>query len=93
MGIDGDVLVVGAGIFGLTTALELVTRGHRVSLLDPGPLPSPLAASTDVSKVVRIEYGGDAVYERLAERARAGWLDWNAELFGEEIYHGSAPRS
>jgi glycine/D-amino acid oxidase-like deaminating enzyme len=83
----GDVLIIGSGIFGLTTALELQARGHRVTLLDAGPVPHPLAASTDISKVVRIEYGGDELYMSLAEEAREGWLAWNAETFGTPLYH------
>lgn len=31
-----DVLVVGAGVLGLCTALELADRGHDVAVLDPG---------------------------------------------------------
>ncbi len=83
---DGT-LIVGSGIFGLTTALELQARGHAVTLLDAGPVPHPLAASTDISKVVRIEYGGDELYTSLAEDARAGWLTWNAEYFAAPLYH------
>ena len=41
------VIVVGAGVNGVTAAIELKKRGHEVVLLDPGPLPHPLAASTD----------------------------------------------
>ena len=52
-----DFLVIGAGIFGITTAIELHGRGFSVAVLDPGPLPHPLAASTDISKVIRMEYG------------------------------------
>src|SRR6267142_93871 len=55
-----SVLVAGGGVFGITAAIELRKRGHAVRLLDPGPLPHPLAASTDISKVVRLEYGPDA---------------------------------
>jgi glycine/D-amino acid oxidase-like deaminating enzyme len=74
-------IVVGAGVFGLSAALELRARGFGVTLLDPGPIPHPLAASTDISKVVRIEYGADALYSQLAEEAREGWLAWNRDLF------------
>jgi glycine/D-amino acid oxidase-like deaminating enzyme len=81
-----DILIVGAGIVGVTAALELRARGHEVALLDPGPLPHPLAASTDISKAVRMEYGADADYMEMGERARDGWLAWN-EQFGEELYH------
>lgn len=86
----GDVLVVGAGIFGVTAALELRARGCRVALMDPGPLPHPLAASTDVSKVVRMEYGGDEAYMALMEAAREGWLAWNEAWTAEglgPLYH------
>lgn len=84
------VVVVGGGVFGLTAAIELRRRGHRVRLLDPGPLPHPLAASTDISKVIRMEYGPDEAYMALAERAREGWLRWNAEGRAqgrEPLYH------
>src|SRR5436305_2993222 len=81
-----DVLVVGAGIFGITTALEMRARGYQVAVLDPGPLPHPLAASTDISKVVRIEYGTDETYMEMVEQAYQGWLQWNEEL-GETLFH------
>lgn len=70
-------LVVGAGVMGVTSALELGRRGWAVSLLDAGPIPHPLAASTDISKVCRMEYGADESYMQLMEDARAGWLAWN----------------
>jgi hypothetical protein len=53
-----------------------------------GPLPHPLAASTDISKVVRLEYGADEAYTELAEQAIAGWRRWNREL-GAELFHES----
>lgn len=71
-------VVVGAGVFGLTTALELRARGHAVTVVDPGPVPHPLAESTDISKVVRLDYGADADYTELGERALEGWRRWNA---------------
>jgi glycine/D-amino acid oxidase-like deaminating enzyme len=80
-------IVVGGGIFGLTAALELRQRGYAVTLLAAGPVPHPLAASTDISKVVRIEYGADLLYTQLAEEARDGWLAWNRELFAAPLYH------
>jgi glycine/D-amino acid oxidase-like deaminating enzyme len=81
-----DVLIIGAGICGVTAALELRARGHSVALLDPGPLPHPLASSTDISKAVRMEYGADEAYMEMGERAREGWQRWNAQ-WGEELYH------
>jgi glycine/D-amino acid oxidase-like deaminating enzyme len=71
-------LVIGGGIFGVTAALELRARGCEVTLVDPGPLPHPLAESTDLSKVVRSDYGADEEYTILGERALEGWRRWNA---------------
>jgi sarcosine oxidase / L-pipecolate oxidase len=80
------VIVVGAGINGVTAAIELKKRGHRLIVLDPGPLPHPLAASTDISKAVRAAYGADEDYTELAERSIKLWRKWNKE-FGVQLYH------
>ena len=80
------VIIVGAGINGVTAAIELKKRGHEVILVDPGPLPHPLAASTDISKAVRAAYGADEDYTELAERSIKLWRKWNEE-FGIELYH------
>src|SRR5881398_434275 len=79
------VIVVGAGINGVTTAIELRRRGHDVVLVDSGPLPHPLAASTDISKAVRAAYGADEEYTELAERSIKIWREWNQE-FGAQLY-------
>src|SRR6266478_471945 len=79
-------IVVGAGINGVTAAVELRRRGHDIVLVDPGPLPHPLAASTDISKAVRAAYGADEEYTELAERSIKLWHKWN-EDFGIELYH------
>src|SRR5437870_6221689 len=80
------VIVVGAGINGIATAIELRKRGHKVILLDPGPLPHPLAASTDISKAIRAAYGADEDYTALAERSTELWREWNRE-FVSPSYH------
>jgi len=79
------IIVVGAGINGVTAAIELRKRGHKVVLVDPGPLPHPLAASTDISKAVRAAYGADEEYTELAERSIKLWREWN-KTFGVELY-------
>jgi glycine/D-amino acid oxidase-like deaminating enzyme len=80
------VAIVGAGIFGATTALTLQERGWQVALFDPGPLPHPDASSTDVSKVIRMDYGADRFYQELAETALRGWDRWNAD-WPCKLYH------
>ena len=81
-----DFLVVGGGIFGLTAAIALKRRGLGVQLINPDTIPHPLAASTDISKVVRMEYGTDLLYMHMANQAIEGWHVWN-EQFGEVLYH------
>jgi len=80
------IVVVGAGINGVTAAIELKKRGHEVLLVDPGPLPHALAASTDISKAVRTAYGADEDYTALAEHSIKLWRKWNEE-FGTKQYH------
>ena len=72
-----EILVAGGGVIGLGAALALRARGHAVTVADPGPIPHPLAESTDVSKVVRADYGADLDYTALGERALDGWRRWN----------------
>jgi glycine/D-amino acid oxidase-like deaminating enzyme len=77
---------VGAGVFGVSAAIALSSRGWEVELVDPGPLPRPEAASTDISKIVRMDYGSDELYSELMERALPLWREWNAR-WREELYH------
>ena len=81
-----DFLILGAGIFGITTAIELSRRKHRVGVLNPDQIPHPLAASTDISKVVRMEYGTDEEYMDMAIDSMEGWRAWN-EVFDRPLYH------
>ena len=71
---------------GLTAALELRRRGWQVTLLDAGRIPHPDAASTDISKVVRMDYGSDVLYTEMGEQAIARWRQWN-ERWGEPLFH------
>jgi len=81
-----SVLIVGCGIFGITGALELHQRGHRVTVVDPGPLPTPHASSTDISKAVRNDYADDEIYVSMMDEAFQGWAEWN-ERWGIELFH------
>ncbi len=81
-----DFMIVGAGIFGITTAIELRKKKYSVGVLNPGQIPHPLAASTDISKIVRMEYGADVEYMEMVEECFPVWREWN-DLFGETLYH------
>jgi glycine/D-amino acid oxidase-like deaminating enzyme len=81
-----DFLILGAGIFGITTAIELRQRRYSVAILNPGKIPHPLAESTDISKIIRMEYGTDVEYMEIVEDCFPIWREWN-QLFKEELYH------
>jgi glycine/D-amino acid oxidase-like deaminating enzyme len=83
---EKSILIAGGGVFGFTAAVELRARGWSVTVLDQGRVPHPDAASTDISKVVRLDYGADPVYNDMAERSIAGWHAWNS-AWGREFFH------
>lgn len=66
------VLVVGCGVFGLSTCIELRKRGYEVEAFDITPPPSPWAASNDLNKVIRASYA-DEDYCKLALEAIKAW--------------------
>ncbi|EGV60402.1 FAD-dependent oxidoreductase [Yamadazyma tenuis] len=75
---DYDVLVVGCGVFGLSTCLELSKQGHKVLGLDAYPVPSELSAAKDYNKIIRVEYP-DELSAKLAVEALRCWE--NDELY------------
>jgi len=68
-----NVIVVGAGIAGLSTAWSLVKAGHSVSIVEQGAIPNPLAASGDHHRIIRRAYGKAGGYARLITEAYAAW--------------------
>ena len=84
------VVVIGGGILGTVGAIELRRRGHDVVLIDSGDLPHADAASTDISKVCRMEYGPDDGYMALMARTWDGWHAWNDRWVAsgaDPLYH------
>lgn len=80
---EKPIAVVGAGVFGLTTALHLAKRGYRnVTIFDSEPYDTEGyensgAASSDANKIIRAAYGSQKLYERLAFEALDVWESWN----------------
>ena len=75
------VLIIGAGVFGLTTALELRERGfENVTVLDRYAPPVPDGSSVDISRVIRFDYG-DPLYAKMALEAMRGWEEQYASHF------------
>ncbi|WFD26035.1 hypothetical protein MNAN1_001010 [Malassezia nana] len=54
----GHILIIGAGAFGASAALELEQLAHRVTVLDQSPdgYASVSAASHDLNKIIRSDY-------------------------------------
>ncbi|MFC3322752.1 NAD(P)/FAD-dependent oxidoreductase [Mesorhizobium cantuariense] len=75
-----NVIVVGAGIAGLSTAWSLVKAGHSVSLVEQGPIPNPLAASGDHHRIIRRAYRAGTGYGRLITEAYQAWDEMWADL-------------
>lgn len=75
-----DVIVVGAGISGLSTAWSLVRRGHAVTLVEQGRIPNPLAASGDHHRIIRRAYPSATGYGRAITEAYAAWDEVWADL-------------
>ncbi|MFE5811425.1 NAD(P)/FAD-dependent oxidoreductase [Streptomyces sp. NPDC056491] len=80
-----QVIVVGAGVTGLLTAVECARAGHRVTLLDRGPVPNPGSSSSDQHRVIRTlsADGADATGRMVAAHRR--WLELEA-LLGAGFY-------
>lgn len=74
------VVVVGAGVVGLLTALECGRAGATVTVLDQGPIPNPAATSFDRHRIVRALYPGDPASTCDAARAYLRWVELAAEL-------------
>lgn len=72
---DSPVVIIGAGVFGLSHALELKQRGFsNVTVLDRCPPPVCDGSSVDISRIIRVEYS-DPFYTRMAKEALQGWLN------------------
>jgi sarcosine oxidase len=67
-----DVIVVGLGVTGLSTAGALARRGRRVVGIDRWGSGHPVTSSTGASRSIRLAYD-DVRYVRLARAAFEGW--------------------
>lgn len=79
--------VVGAGVVGVMTALELQRAGHRVTVYDGWEPGHARAASSGTHRMIRAAHGSDELYTRWARESRLRWLEleqaWDVELYRE----------
>ena len=79
------VAVIGAGAFGGWTALWLLRRGARVTLVDAWGAGSSRSSSGGETRVIRGMYGPDRVYTEWTARAFGLWRE-AAERWNEDLY-------
>jgi glycine/D-amino acid oxidase-like deaminating enzyme len=79
------VVVIGAGAFGGWTALHLLRRGARVTLLDAWGPGNARASSGGESRIIRATYGPDHVFFQMAVRSLRQWREnearWQRKLY------------
>lgn len=79
------VVVVGAGAFGGWTALHLLRRGVRVTLVDAWGPGNSRASSGGETRIIRATYGPDRVYVQLVLRSLELWREndarWRRSLY------------
>lgn len=83
------IIIVGAGVFGLTTALHLAHAGYtNIHLFDHQPYHENAyafsagcdAASADENKILRASYGDGKLYQNMAFSAMQEWESWNVQV-------------
>ena len=70
-----DVAVIGAGVFGAWTAWHLQRAGKSVLLVDAWGAGHTRSSSGDESRIIRMGYGADAIYTRMAMRSLTLWRE------------------
>ncbi|KAL4770814.1 FAD dependent oxidoreductase [Aspergillus nidulans var. acristatus] len=79
------IVIIGAGVFGLSTALDLAQNGFsNVTVLDRSMPPVPDGSSNDISRVIRFDYG-DKVYAQLGKEA---YDLWNTPAYADSFHQG-----
>ena len=80
------VAVVGAGAFGGWTALHLLRRGARVTLLDAWGAGNSRSSSGGETRIIRGVYGPDRLYVDWTARSFGLWKEAE-QRWGTRFYH------
>lgn len=85
---SSTVVVIGAGAFGGWTALHLLRRGLRVTLVDAWGPGHSRSSSGDETRVIRSTYGNNKFYFDLNVRALELWRE-NEKKWGKKLFHNA----
>ena len=80
MGDRPEVVVAGGGIAGVMTALHLLRKGCKVTLVDRWEIGHSRASSSDYTRILRMIHGRDELYTEWVREARLRWLELQAEM-------------
>lgn len=98
---DSKIIVLGAGVMGLSTTLSLLENGYsNISLFDKRDYLAKKysyfegcdSPSSDLNKIFRSSYGSEVHYQLMSKSSRDKFLRWNDEIAtnnwegGEPIY-------
>lgn len=81
-----EIVVVGAGVFGLWSAFYMQQLGAKVTLLDAYGPGNPRGSSGGESRIIRAEYGDKFIYTKMNIKAHDHWLNWQKEWDKPFIY-------
>jgi glycine/D-amino acid oxidase-like deaminating enzyme len=79
------IAVIGAGAFGGWTALHLLRRGARVTLLDAWGAGNSRSSSGGETRIIRGAYGSDRVYVEWTARSFGMWKEAE-QRWGRRLY-------
>jgi glycine/D-amino acid oxidase-like deaminating enzyme len=81
-----DFVIVGAGVFGAWIARYLRQNGASVALIDAYGPGNSRSTSGGETRVIRMGYGPDELYTRMAQRSFPAWEELEVQL-GAELIH------
>jgi sarcosine oxidase len=83
-----DIAIIGAGAFGSWTAWHLRRAGRSVLLADAWGAGHSRSSSGGESRIIRMGYGAEEVYTRMAMNSLAQWQDL-VRNSGQQLLHGT----
>lgn len=81
-----DAAVIGSGCFGSWIAYALAERGLRVALADPHGAGNSRASSGGETRIIRMSYGSNALYTRMAYESLGWWKRVFTENDRDELF-------